>query len=144
MTVTIWQDREVIEVQPGYVEGTYGLAVDIGSTTIAGYLCDLRTGEVVATESQMNPQITYGEDLMSRVSFAMTDKEGTEKMHKAVLKALNSIASRITAQIDLKAKDIQDAVFVGNTTMTHLLLGINPIELGGAPFALATLSLIHI
>ncbi len=138
VTVTIWQDREVIEVQPGYVEGTYGLAVDIGSTTIAGYLCDLRTGEVVATESQMNPQITYGEDLMSRVSFAMTDKEGTEKMHKAVLKALNSIASRITAQIDLKAKDIQDAVFVGNTTMTHLLLGINPIELGGAPFALAT------
>ncbi|MFT7587471.1 MAG: uncharacterized 2Fe-2S/4Fe-4S cluster protein (DUF4445 family), partial [Cellvibrionaceae bacterium] len=138
VTVTIWHEREVIDVQPGYVEGTYGLAVDIGSTTIAGYLCDLRTGKVLATESQMNPQITYGEDLMSRVSFAMTDKQGTEKMHKAVLKALNSIASRITAQVDLKASDIQDAVFVGNTTMTHILLGINPIELGGAPFALAT------
>lgn len=138
VTVTIWQDREVIDVQAGYVEGTYGLAVDIGSTTIAGYLCNLRTGEVIATESQMNPQITYGEDLMSRVSFAMTDQDGTAKMHKAVLKALNAIAAKIAAQVDLKARDIHDAVFVGNTTMTHLLLGINPIELGGAPFALAT------
>ncbi|MEM8859882.1 MAG: ASKHA domain-containing protein [Chloroflexota bacterium] len=138
VTVTIWQDREVIDVQAGYVEGTYGLAVDIGSTTIAGYLCDLRTGEVIATESQMNPQITYGEDLMSRVSFAMTDKDGTDKMHKAVLKALNAISTKISAQVDLKSRDIHDAVFVGNTTMTHLLLGINPIELGGAPFALAT------
>ncbi len=53
---------------PGYQEGIYGLAEDIGSTTVAGYLCDLRTGEVLATESMMNPQVTYGEDLMSRVS----------------------------------------------------------------------------
>lgn len=137
VTVTVWQEREVIDVQAGYQEGEYGLAVDIGSTTIAGYLCDLRTGEVLATESTMNPQITYGEDLMSRVSFAMTDKDGLKKMHTAVLKALNALAAKAAAQVDLKARDIHEAVFVGNTTMTHILLGISPVELGGAPFALA-------
>ena len=138
VTVTVWQDREVIDVQSGYQEGVYGLAVDIGSTTIAAYLCDLRTGDVLATESTMNPQITYGEDLMSRVSFAMTDKDGLKKMHTAVLKALNSLAAKAAAQIELKARDIHEIVFVGNTTMTHILLGVSPVELGGAPFALAT------
>ncbi|MDJ0752546.1 MAG: ASKHA domain-containing protein [Ardenticatenaceae bacterium] len=138
VTVTVWQDREVIDVQPGFVEGLYGLAVDIGSTTIAGHLCDLRTGEVVATESMMNPQITYGEDLMSRVSFAMTDAQGLDKMHKAVLKALNTLTGRAVAAAGLKISDIVDVVLVGNTTMTHILLGVNPQELGGAPFALAT------
>lgn len=138
VTVTIWQEREVIDIQPGFVEGLFGLAVDIGSTTIAGHLCDLRTGEVVATESMMNPQITYGEDLMSRVSFAMTDAQGLDKMHKAVLKALNTLTGRAAAAAGLKISDIVDVVLVGNTTMTHILLGVNPQELGGAPFALAT------
>ncbi|MCB0037673.1 MAG: DUF4445 domain-containing protein, partial [Anaerolineales bacterium] len=137
VTVTLWHDREVLDVQPGYQEGIYGLAVDIGSTTIAGYLCDLRTGEVLATESLMNPQITYGEDLMSRVSFAMTDANGLDKMHKAVIDALNTLSARAAAQVDLRRRHIHEAVLVGNTTMIHILLGIDPIELGGAPFALA-------
>ena len=71
MTVTLWHDREVLRVQPGYPEGVYGLAVDVGSTTVAAHLCDLRTGAVLATEAMMNPQVPYGEDLMSRVSYAM-------------------------------------------------------------------------
>ena len=137
VTVTLWHNKEVLDVQAGYQEGIYGLAVDIGSTTIAGYLCDLRTGVVLATESLMNPQITYGEDLMSRVSFAMTDPTGLDKMHKAVLDALNTLSGRAAAQIGLRRRDIHEAVLVGNTTMMHILLGINPIELGGAPFALA-------
>ena len=69
VTVTVWQDREVVRVQPGYAEEAYGLAVDIGTTTVAMHLCDLRTGAVLATTSQMNPQVAYGEDLMSRVSY---------------------------------------------------------------------------
>lgn len=137
VTVVIWQEREVIDVQPGYVEGIYGLAVDIGSTTVAGYLCDLRTGEVLASESMMNPQVTYGEDLMSRVSYAMTHRDGLEKMHSAIIKALNQLSARAARQADLQSRQIHEAVFVGNTTMIHILLGINPIELGGAPFALA-------
>ena len=137
VTVILWQEREVIDVRPGYSEGLYGLAVDIGSTTVAGHLCDLRTGAVLATEALMNPQVTFGEDLMSRVSYAMTNPTGLDKMHGAIIEALNTLASRAARAANLQPRDIHDAVFVGNTTMIHILLGINPQELGGAPFALA-------
>ncbi|GJM41592.1 MAG: ferredoxin [Ardenticatenaceae bacterium] len=137
VTVTLWQEREVIDVQPGYQEGVYGLAVDIGSTTIAGFLCDLRTGKILATESMMNPQVTYGEDLMSRVSYAMMHNDGLEKMHTAVIDALNRVAASTAREAGIRQRHIQEAVFVGNTTMMHILLGISPVELGGAPFALA-------
>ena len=137
VTVTLWQEREVIDVQPGYEEGVYGLAVDIGSTTIAGFLCDLRTGELLATDSTMNPQVAYGEDLMSRVSYAMTHNDGLDKMHTAVIETLNKLAARAAREAGIQSRNIQEAVFVGNTTMIHILLGINPVELGGAPFALA-------
>jgi uncharacterized 2Fe-2S/4Fe-4S cluster protein (DUF4445 family) len=137
VTVTLWQDGEVIDVQPGYKEGVYGLAVDIGSTTLAGYLCDLRTGELLATESMMNPQVSYGEDLMSRVSYAMSRSDGLDKMHGAIIGALNQLAARAARQAGIHARHIHEAVIVGNTTMMHIFLGINPVELGGAPFALA-------
>jgi uncharacterized 2Fe-2S/4Fe-4S cluster protein (DUF4445 family) len=138
VTVVLWHDREVIDVQPGYQEGLYGLAVDIGSTTVAAHLCDLRTGAVLATESLMNPQVAFGEDLMSRVSYAMGNPQGLAKMHDAIIDALNTLAMRTTRAAGLHSRDIHDAVLVGNTTMIHILLGINPQELGGAPFALAT------
>jgi uncharacterized 2Fe-2S/4Fe-4S cluster protein (DUF4445 family) len=137
VTVTLWQEREVIDVQPGYEEGVYGLAVDIGSTTVAGYLCDLRTGEILATESTMNPQVTYGEDLMSRVSYAMMHDDGLDKMHRAIIETLNRLARQAAREAGIRARQIHEAVLVGNTTMMHILLGISPIELGGAPFALA-------
>lgn len=137
VTVTLWQERQVIDVQSGYQEGIYGLAVDIGSTTVAGHLCDLRTGEVLATESVMNPQVTYGEDLMSRISYAVEHDDGLTKMHKAILQALNNLASKAASQAEISPRLIHEAVLVGNTTMIHILLGIHPLELGGAPFALA-------
>ncbi|MCL4263104.1 MAG: DUF4445 domain-containing protein [Anaerolineae bacterium] len=137
VTVILWQEREVIDVLPGYHEGIYGLAVDIGSTTIAGHLCDLRTGAILATESTMNPQVVYGEDLMSRVSYAMTHKDGLEKMHTAVIDTLNKVAARAARGAGLQSRDLHEMVVVGNTTMMHIFLGINPKELGGAPFALA-------
>lgn len=137
VTVTLWQDREVLDVQPGYEEGVYGLAVDVGSTTVAGFLCNLRTGELLATESVMNPQVTYGEDLMSRISYAMTHSNGLDKMHTAIIDTLNRLAASAARQAGLRARDIHEAVFVGNTTMIHILLGIDPLELGGTPFALA-------
>jgi uncharacterized 2Fe-2S/4Fe-4S cluster protein (DUF4445 family) len=138
VTVILWGEREVIDVQPGYKEGLYGLAVDIGSTTVAGHLCDLRTGAVLATEAAMNPQVTYGEDLMSRVSYAMAHSGGLDKLHAAIIEAINALAARAARAAGRQLRDIHDAVFVGNTTMIHILLGINPQELGGAPFALAT------
>lgn len=137
VTVTLWQEREVIDVQPGYEEGIYGLAVDVGSTTVAGYLCDLRTGQILATESMMNPQVTYGEDLMSRISYVMLHHDGLDKMHQSIIDVLNLLARNAAKQANLRARQIHELVVVGNTTMIHILLGISPLELGGAPFALA-------
>jgi uncharacterized 2Fe-2S/4Fe-4S cluster protein (DUF4445 family) len=137
LTVTLWE-REVIDIQPGYAEGMYGLAVDIGSTTVAAHLCDLRTGAILATESAMNPQVTYGEDLMSRISYAMTNPGGLDKMHAAIIETLNKLAASAARAARIRPRQIFEAVFVGNTTMTHILLGLDPSELGGAPFALAS------
>jgi uncharacterized 2Fe-2S/4Fe-4S cluster protein (DUF4445 family) len=140
ITATLWQTNghdEVLDVHPGYHDGVYGLAVDIGSTTVAAYLCNLRTGELIATESSMNPQVVYGEDLMSRISYSMTHTDGLERMHTAIVDTLNKLAAKATRGASLRPRDIYEAVFVGNTTMIHILLGIDPVELGGAPFALA-------
>ncbi len=137
-TVTIWNNHEVIRVQPGYAEGVYGFAVDIGSTTVAGHLVDLRTGQILATESMMNPQTTYGEDLMSRISYGMMNPDGVDKMHAAIIEALSKLVKRATRTAKLQPEDVTELVLVGNTTMVDLLLGIDPVELGGAPFALPT------
>lgn len=138
ISVVVWNDAEVIDVQPGYHEGLYGLAVDLGSTTVAAHLCDLRTGAVLATESMINPQVTYGEDLMSRVSYAMLHADGLQKLHAAIIAGLNKLAGLAAHAAGLRARDIHEIVLAGNTVMHHILLGLDPTDLGGAPFTLAT------
>jgi uncharacterized 2Fe-2S/4Fe-4S cluster protein (DUF4445 family) len=109
----------------------------VGSTTVASYLCDLRTGELLATESTMNPQVSYGEDLMSRISYAMSNPEGLQKMNAAIIETINKLTVQAVRSARIRLQNIYEITLVGNTTMIHILLGINPIELGGAPFALA-------
>jgi uncharacterized 2Fe-2S/4Fe-4S cluster protein (DUF4445 family) len=138
ITATVWNDLEVIDVRAGYHEGLYGLAVDVGSTTVAAHLCDLHTGAVLATESMMNPQVTYGEDLMSRVSYAMMHDDGLQKMHEAIIAGLNRLAGLTALAAGLRARDIHELVVAGNTVMHHILLGLDPTDLGAAPFTLAT------
>ena len=94
VTVSVWQDKEVVQVQAGYHEDSYGAAVDIGSTTVALYLCNLRTGEILAAESEMNPQIVYGEDVMSRIQYTIEQSDGLEKFHKSIMDALNRLLRR--------------------------------------------------
>jgi uncharacterized 2Fe-2S/4Fe-4S cluster protein (DUF4445 family) len=134
VTVSVWQDKEVIEVQPGYVEDSYGAAVDIGSTTVALYLCNLRTGEILAAESEMNPQIVYGEDVMSRIQYAIEHTDGLEKLHKAVIATLNKLLKQAAKMANIKTDEILEMVLVGNSTMHHLLLNLHPKDLGLAPF----------
>jgi len=134
VTVSVWQDREVIEVQPGYVEDSYGAAVDIGSTTVALYLCNLRTGELLAAESEMNPQIVYGEDVMSRIQYSIEHKDGLEKLHKAIIATLNKLLKQAATTVNIKTEEILEMVLVGNSTMHHLLLNLHPKDLGLAPF----------
>jgi uncharacterized 2Fe-2S/4Fe-4S cluster protein (DUF4445 family) len=134
VTVSVWQDKEVIEVQPGYVEESYGAAVDIGSTTVALYLCNLRTGEILAAESEMNPQIVYGEDVMSRIQYAIENKDGLEKLHKAIIATLNKLLKQAAGTAQIKTEEILEMVLVGNSTMHHFLLNLHPKDLGLAPF----------
>jgi uncharacterized 2Fe-2S/4Fe-4S cluster protein (DUF4445 family) len=137
LTVTLWQDSRVLQVEPGYAEGAYGLAVDVGTTSLAAHLCDLRTGAVLATEAAVNPQVRYGEDVMSRVSYGMSQPQGVERMHRAVVRAINDLAAAASAAAGISAQEVHEVVLVGNPVMHHLLLGIDPVELGRAPFALA-------
>lgn len=134
VTVSVWQDKEVIEVQPGYVDDSYGAAVDIGSTTVALYLCNLRTGELLAAESEMNPQIVYGEDVMSRIQYAIEHEDGLAKLHKAVIATLNKLLKQAAKTAQIKTEEILEMVLVGNSTMHHLLLNLHPKHLGLSPF----------
>jgi len=137
VTVAVHAAKQIIGVWAGLHNLAYGLAVDIGSTTIAAHLCDLQSGEVIASAGVMNPQIRFGEDLMSRVSYSMMNPGGAALMTVAVREALCGLAVDVARQAGISHEDILEATLVGNPIMHHLLLGIDPVELGGAPFALA-------
>ncbi|AUC55322.1 drug:proton antiporter [Sagittula sp. P11] len=135
----------LIALWPGLHEaGIFGLAIDLGSTTIAAHLTNLDTGAVVASAGIMNPQIRFGEDLMSRVSYAMMNPGGEREMTAAVREAIDTLATDIAKEAEIDTGSILETVFVCNPVMHHLLLGIDPVELGQAPFALATSDALHL
>lgn len=138
VTVAIHDNKDILAIYPGLETQCYGLAVDVGSTTIAAHLTELSSGQILASAGVMNPQIRFGEDLMSRVSYAMMNPAGVAEMTHAVREALNTLANEVAKEAGISATDILELTVVGNPVMHHLLLGINPVELGGAPFALAT------
>ena len=131
--------HRILDLWPGFHEGPLlGLAIDLGSTTIAAHLCDLADGRVLNSAGLMNPQIRFGEDLMSRVSYAMMNPGGDVEMTTAVRAAIDSLAKTICEEAGVSPAAIYELVFVCNPVMHHLLMGIDPVELGQAPFALAT------
>ena len=144
LTVAVRHGERIIASWPGFKEHAYGIAFDVGSTTVAAHLCDLASGEVVASAGKMNPQIRYGEDLMSRVSYIMMNPGGEEKLIAAVRLAMNELIDDVTEQIGAGKSDVLEITVVGNPIMQHLVLGISPVELGTAPFALATDSSVDI
>ena len=148
VTAVIHKDMEssrpsIISIYPGLKNEAYGIACDIGSTTIAMHLVSLLSGNTIASSGAPNPQIRFGEDLMSRVSYVMMNPEGREAMTTAVRTALNNLIENVCTDAMVEPKDILDLVFVGNPIMHHLFLGIDPTELGGAPFALAVSGAVH-
>jgi uncharacterized 2Fe-2S/4Fe-4S cluster protein (DUF4445 family) len=137
VTVAVHDRSRIVSVWPGLHEKVYGLAIDVGSTTIAGHLCDLTSGDIVAAAGLMNPQIRFGEDLMSRVSYAMMNPGGAAQMTTAVRGALSELAAEVARSAGIGSDAILEMTLVGNPIMHHLVLGLDPVELGGAPFALA-------
>jgi uncharacterized 2Fe-2S/4Fe-4S cluster protein (DUF4445 family) len=142
VTAAIHRDMDssrpfIVGLWPGLKNEAYGIACDIGSTTIAMHLVSLLSGRIVASSGTSNPQIRFGEDLMSRVSYVMMNPDGREAMTKAVREAVNGLIGKVCTEGEVDRRDILDMVFVANPIMHHLFLGIDPTELGQAPFALA-------
>jgi uncharacterized 2Fe-2S/4Fe-4S cluster protein (DUF4445 family) len=138
VTVAVRLGSRIVGVWPGFRERVHGIALDIGSTTIAAHLCDLTDGEVLSSAGMMNPQIRFGEDLMSRVSFCMQNSGGAAQLTSSVREAINELIVQVTEQAELIPADVLEITLVGNPIMHHLALGIDPVNLGVAPFALAT------
>ncbi len=151
-TVTVWMEQEIIHVQPGSGSGIFGLAIDVGTTTVAAYLCDLTSGQVVDTLSMMNPQVKYGEDVVSRISFHMQTPDGLKRMSTDLVAGLNRLLDQALSRdyplsppngsggaktdqmIRIQPEDILDVSIAGNTAMHHILLRLNPEPLGVIPF----------
>jgi len=138
VTVAVYKDEWVIAVWPGFKRDAYGLAIDIGSTTIAANLINLTNGNVIATDGIMNPQIRFGEDLMSRVSYVMMNPAGAIELTNTVREGINKLIASLARTAGVETNEIVDVTIAGNPIMHHLFLGISPVELGSAPFALAT------
>lgn len=164
VTVSVWNEKEVLRVQPGKVEKTYGIAIDVGTTTVAGYLCDLTTKEVITTASMMNPQCKYGEDVMARITFHMTTQDGLQRMSDDIVEGINELIAKAIADtypplkkvkkkkgeegpdkfiekpvegktyLRIKKEDIVDITMGFNTAMHHIFLGLDPQFVGLAPF----------
>jgi uncharacterized 2Fe-2S/4Fe-4S cluster protein (DUF4445 family) len=129
---------QIVAALPGYVDAAYGIAVDVGSTTVAGHLCELKSGEIVASYGLMNPQIRFGEDLMSRVSYVMMNPGGEVELTNAIRTALNEMINGLVTKADIDVERVLEITIVGNPIMHHIVLGIDPTPLGMAPFVLAT------
>ena len=138
VTVAVHDGAEITAIWPGFRDRSLGVAFDVGSTTIAGHLCDLTTGKLLASHGEMNPQIRFGEDVMSRVSYAMMNDGGADELTRVVQEALNSAIGKLALEAGVDREDILEIVLVGNPIMHHLFLGLDPTPLGAAPFSLAT------
>ena len=137
ITVGLRDGCHISVIMPGLKTQIFGVAIDIGSTTMSAQICDMNSGEVLAISGMMNPQIRFGEDLMSRVSYGLMNEGGADELTNAVQTGLQQLIEEAAEQVDIALVDICEVVLVGNPVMHHLALGIDPIELGGAPFALA-------
>ncbi len=136
-TVGVLHDREILCVKPGLDEKLYGIGIDVGTTTVAAYLCDLGSGAVLARDSMMNPQVRYGEDVLSRITYAMTNEDGRQKLHRTIIEGLNALIGRMAETAGLAWQEVHLITLVFNTAMHHCLLNIEPSYLGRSPFAAA-------
>ncbi|MCG8688952.1 MAG: 2Fe-2S iron-sulfur cluster-binding protein, partial [Desulfobacterales bacterium] len=136
VTLSVWNDKEIIRVRPGRKERAYGMAIDVGTTTVAAYFCDLTTMEIVNTVSMMNPQCKYGEDVMARILYHRINPDGLERMRADIVEGINDLIARAVdiTHLSLEREDIEDITIGFNTAMHHILLGLNPEYVGLAPF----------
>lgn len=134
VTITIL-NNEVIDMESGNTtKSVYGIAFDIGTTTVVGYLVDLRTGEELSAVAKTNPQIIHGDDVISRIEFVQKRKDGLKKLQGEILNTLNEIVRETTQRAGINKNNIYEIVIVGNTCMHHLFLGLNPSNIAPSPY----------
>jgi len=135
-TVTLFRKEEIIKAEPGdTTESLFGIAVDVGTTKVVAYLIDLRNGRTVSTESIPNPQIPFGEDLMSRISHAMRDGQGADQLQKAIVEGVNELIARLCKSAWIDSSEVLETMVVGNTAMHHIFFGIPTEHVAAAPYA---------
>ncbi len=137
LTVAIRDQKEIVAIYPQGKHQIIGAAIDIGSTTLALYIYDLKNAELVYESSAMNPQIRFGEDLMSRVSYVMMNKGGDKKLTTAVRTKITEMLHEACEYLEIEWGKLLEVVLVGNPIMHHIFFGISPVELGQAPFTLS-------
>ena len=126
---------ELIAVEPGDTTGQlYGLSLDIGTTTVVGAVVNLNTGAVEAVKSTLNGQAPYGADVISRVSHTMMEPEGLAALHTRIVETINALFDELLGMSGVTRENVYEVVVVGNATMIHLLLGIDPEPISVAPF----------
>jgi uncharacterized 2Fe-2S/4Fe-4S cluster protein (DUF4445 family) len=133
-TVTLWREKEIISVDPGVTRNLHGFAIDIGTTKLAAYLVDLNLGRTVATASMMNPQIAYGEDVISRIRYTMEDKKNLTGLHHAVVQGINQLIKKACKKAGISPHETYDVTVAGNTAMHHIFLGITPSHVALMPY----------
>ncbi|MEM7070934.1 MAG: ASKHA domain-containing protein [Pseudomonadota bacterium] len=138
ITVAVRHEKNIIAIWPGFKDHILGVAIDVGSTTISAHLCNLRDGEVLASNGVMNPQIRFGEDLMSRVSYVMLNQNNAGQLTQTIRQSLNDLIEQVCIEADCNIADVLEIVLVANPVMHHILMGWSPVELGWAPFALVS------
>jgi uncharacterized 2Fe-2S/4Fe-4S cluster protein (DUF4445 family) len=134
LTATVYRERQLIQLLPGRRERSCGLAVDIGTTSFVVFLCDLVRGEILAMRTAGNPQAIFGEDVISRMTHIQQDAGTLQTMRGLLVDDINRLAADACQECGVAADDIVDAVLVGNPTMQHILLGLNPEPLGRGPY----------
>ena len=136
--IAVSENKTIFSVWAGDSTASYGVAIDIGSTTVAAQLCDLTSGQVVASAGKMNPQIRFGEDVMSRLSFVILNPSGLVELKTAIRTTLQELIAEVATKAGITPQQIWDITVVGNPIMHHLFFGLDPRQLGFAPFALVT------
>lgn len=134
LAITIYEDKEILNVERGKDEKILGLAVDVGTTTMVGYLIDLQSGGTLDVTSILNPQIEHGEDLMSRAEYAMKQEGGRKEMQDQVIEGINTMINNLAENNGIDSSHIYELDLVGNTAMHHFFLGIDPSALTRSPY----------
>jgi uncharacterized 2Fe-2S/4Fe-4S cluster protein (DUF4445 family) len=138
-------EEQYIEINPAFhAPGTLGLAVDIGTTKLAAYLVNLETGRTLARAGAMNPQIAYGEDVISRIAFTIREMDGGRKLQSLLVESINNLVTGMCSDVQVSRTSVMEAVLVGNTVMHHLIAGLPVEQLGYAPFSPSTVQPITI